>query len=90
MSFGVGQFMSRSVQANLELKGKRKTIFDRKVLQSTPLTYDFDDKKMTPEELVVFKEQLKRSKKRRTIKIIGISTIIMLCLCTLLFLLNCI
>jgi len=85
MSFGVGQFMWKSVQSNLNLKGKRKTIFDRALLESKPTSYDFRDRKMTKDEFIDFKERLRKSKKRRTIKVVLFTLIFMLCLCTLLF-----
>lgn len=64
MSFGVGQSMSKSVQDNLKLKGKRKTIFDRKVTTSQITQYDFDDKQASPEQLESIKTRLKQQQKR--------------------------
>jgi len=88
MSFGVGQFMWKSVQSNLNLKGKRKTIFDRTLLESKPTSYDFGDRKMTKDEFIDFKERLRKSKKRRTIKVVLFTLIFMLCLCKLFVLID--
>ena len=64
MSFGVGQTMYRSVKANLQLKGKRITYFERTVQKAEKNPILFSNTKMFSEtELIAFKAKLKKDKR---------------------------
>ena len=64
MSFGVGQAMSRSVKANLTLKGKRITYFERAVEKSNKTSLIFsNENKFSHTELMAFRDQLKKEKR---------------------------
>ena len=65
MSFGAGQEMAKSVKANLALKGRRKTLFDRDVIASQPTNYDFDDKQASAEQLKAIRKRMQMARKRR-------------------------
>lgn len=64
MSFGVGQTMYRSIKANLQLKGKRITYFERTVqkAEKNPIL-SLSTKRFSKEELIAFKAKLKKEKK---------------------------
>lgn len=81
MSFGVGQSMAKSVQDNLTLKGKRKTIFDRKVTTSQITQYDFDDRTATPEELIAIRRRIKKRKRNQIVIALVLTSILLVLIC---------
>jgi hypothetical protein len=90
MSFGVGN-AGRSVQANLKLKGKRKTYFDRAQEKSTGSgnIYLKDLRtKMTPQKFFIFQKKLQRRKRKLRIKRMTVVVIFMSVLVLLLYYFN--
>lgn len=79
MSFGAGH-LGRSVQANLKLKGERKTYFDRtpgKIRKPKRIRLKEPRPKISVQGLLIFRKELQRERRKLRIRRVALAILLM-------------